>query len=204
MSLATQVKVPAQVKGAVGGGGGTFTPGGTSDQFLDGTGAPKSLSATDIPAAIPPEKEAWSGWIGSISAATVTISAATPTNLSWSVDIVADAGKHSTSTNPERMIADATGWYEVDIHVTFQDAATTSDVRLFINGNSNFSYKTTVYPSAGVTTTARLHVYVFLTSGQYVVAKVNTVAVSNVYGSGGALDGNFNNSTRAIFRRVAA
>lgn len=52
MSLATQVKVPAQVKGAVGGGGGTFTPGGTSDQFLDGTGAPKDLGATDIPTGV--------------------------------------------------------------------------------------------------------------------------------------------------------
>lgn len=47
MGLSDQIKVPAQVKGAVG-GGGSFNPGGTSTQFLDGTGAPKDLSAPDV------------------------------------------------------------------------------------------------------------------------------------------------------------
>lgn len=42
---ASQIKVPAQIKGAVG-GGGSFAPGGTSDQVLDGTGTPKNIPST--------------------------------------------------------------------------------------------------------------------------------------------------------------
>lgn len=43
---ASQIKVPAQIKGGMG-----LNPGGTSSQFLDGTGVPKDLSAADITAA---------------------------------------------------------------------------------------------------------------------------------------------------------
>jgi hypothetical protein len=122
------------------------------------------------------------------NSASISIPDATTTTLNWDSEYVDNGGLHSTVSNTSRMTITKSGWYFVNVYITWAHNATGyRRITLYKNGSLNGGESTTLPVIAGQYNTQSINVIRYYSVGDYVEVKAYQNSGGNLnLNSGGA------------------
>lgn len=85
---------------------------------------------------------------------------------------------HSTVTNPSRVNALWSGWYDVRCAADMANGAGRSTLDIYVNGTTQVAFDRRMPPDSG-DITLRVNKKVLLTAGQYIQCRINATNLPN-------------------------